>query len=66
LVGPPIAAGAGDASAALLAPGAAVAIAEGPFRGFTGLYAGMTAHERELVLINLLGHKRRLRSPPAS
>ena len=42
----------------ILAPGTAVAIADGPFRGFAGLYAGQTRQERELVLINILGASR--------
>jgi transcription antitermination factor NusG len=37
--------------------GAGVVIADGPFRGFSGLYAGMSAQEPELVLINLLGRQ---------
>jgi transcriptional antiterminator RfaH len=41
----------------VLAPGAHVAIAGGPFRGFEAIHTGMTAHERELVLINLLGRQ---------
>jgi transcriptional antiterminator RfaH len=44
--------------ARLFTPGARVEIAAGPFRGFEGIYAGMTAHERELVLINILGAPR--------
>ena len=42
----------------LIAPGATVAIADGPFRGLDAIYAGQTAHERELVLINILGASR--------
>ena len=42
----------------VLTPGAAVTIADGPFRGLTGIYAGMSASERELVLINILGASR--------
>jgi len=34
-----------------------VIIADGPFRGFSGLHQGMSAHDRELVLINLLGRQ---------
>jgi transcription antitermination factor NusG len=41
-----------------LAPGTAVAIAAGPFRGFEAIHTGMTAHERELVLVNILGAQR--------
>jgi transcriptional antiterminator RfaH len=42
----------------IIAPGAAVAIADGPFRGFDAIYAGQTARERELILINILGASR--------
>jgi transcriptional antiterminator RfaH len=38
-------------------PGAQVRIAAGPFRGFTAIYAGMTARDRERVLIDLLGRQ---------
>jgi transcriptional antiterminator RfaH len=41
-----------------LAPGTAVAITDGPFRGLSGVYAGMSARERELVLLNVLGAQR--------
>jgi hypothetical protein len=34
-----------------------VAIDDGPFRGVEAIYAGMSAHDRELVLINLLGRQ---------
>jgi transcription antitermination factor NusG len=40
------------------APGSKVAIVDGPFRGFSGVYAGMGARERELVLLNVLGATR--------
>jgi transcriptional antiterminator RfaH len=39
----------------ILTPGAVVAIADGPFRGFEGIYSGQSAQEREIVLLNLLG-----------
>jgi transcriptional antiterminator RfaH len=39
----------------VLTPGAVVAIADGPFRGFEGIYSGQSAQEREIVLLNLLG-----------
>jgi transcriptional antiterminator RfaH len=39
------------------APGARVKISDGPFKGFAGLYAGMSRRDRELVLIDLLGRK---------
>jgi transcriptional antiterminator RfaH len=42
----------------VLAPGAKVAIVDGPFRGLEGVYAGMSARERELVLLNVLGSQR--------
>jgi transcriptional antiterminator RfaH len=41
----------------IIAPGAPVTIAGGPFKGFAGLYAGMSRRDRELVLINLLGRQ---------
>jgi transcriptional antiterminator RfaH len=39
-------------------PGATVAIVDGPFRGLEGIYAGQSARERELVLLNVLGATR--------
>ena len=39
----------------IIAPGAAVGIADGPLAEFNDLYACQTARERELVLINILG-----------
>lgn len=39
-------------------PGAKVAIADGPLRGFSGLHTGMSTRDRELVLINILGASR--------
>ena len=44
-------------SAQAIPIGAKVKIAGGPFRGFTGIYAGQTARERERILIDLLGRK---------
>jgi transcription antitermination factor NusG len=44
--------------ARILTPGAAVAITGGPFAGLNGAYAGMSARERELVLLNILGATR--------
>ncbi len=41
----------------IIAPGAGVLIRDGPLAGFNGLYAGQTAGERELVLIDLLGRQ---------
>ncbi len=46
------------ACARLLVPGSPVEIAGGPLRGFSGIYAGMSAQERELVMINILGGSR--------
>ena len=45
-------------SRSLFTPGAQVSISGGPFAGFSGLYAGQTARERELILINILGATR--------
>jgi transcriptional antiterminator RfaH len=42
----------------VLTPGATVAIVDGPFRGLEGIYAGQSARERELVLLNVLGGQR--------
>jgi transcriptional antiterminator RfaH len=42
----------------VLAPGARVVVVDGPLAGFNGLYAGMPAHERELVLLDILGAAR--------
>ena len=41
-----------------LAQGATVPIVDGPLRGFDGLYAGMAASDRELVLLNIIGAQR--------
>jgi transcription antitermination factor NusG len=41
-----------------LALGSKAMIANGPLAGFDGLYAGMTAGDRELVLMNILGAPR--------
>jgi hypothetical protein len=35
-----------------------VKITAGPFGGMSGLYAGQSTRERELVLLNLLGGQR--------
>jgi hypothetical protein len=40
-----------------LALGAPVTIGDGPFRGLSGIHQGMSAHDRELVLINILGRQ---------
>jgi transcription antitermination factor NusG len=41
-----------------IAIGAKVMVTGGPFGGMSGLYAGQTTRERELVLLNLLGGQR--------
>jgi transcriptional antiterminator RfaH len=41
-------------------PGATVAIADGPFRGLSAVYAGMTTSEREVILLSVLGAPRRV------
>jgi transcriptional antiterminator RfaH len=41
-----------------IAIGARVRIASGPFGGMSGLYAGQSTRERELVLLNVLGGQR--------
>jgi transcription antitermination factor NusG len=41
-------------------PGDQVRILQGPFAGHLGLYAGMRAHERVLVLLALLGGQQRV------
>jgi transcriptional antiterminator RfaH len=46
------------AAARLIAPGSTVAIADGPFRGLSVIYAGMNATEREIVLLTILGATR--------
>ena len=38
--------------------GSEVKITAGPFGGMSGLYAGQSTRERELVLLNLLGGQR--------
>jgi transcription antitermination factor NusG len=52
-------------AARVFAPGAQVSIAGGPLAGFSGLYAGQTARERERILIDCSAGKRRSRSTPA-
>jgi transcriptional antiterminator RfaH len=44
--------------------GSRVRVLSGPFVGFLGLYAGMTTHQRELVLVNLLGRQTRVELAP--
>ena len=41
-----------------IALGAKVKVTAGPFGGMSGLYAGQTSRERELVLLNVLGGQR--------
>jgi transcription antitermination factor NusG len=41
-----------------LAPGARVLVTDGVFRGFDAIYAGMAAHDREKVLLSILGAPR--------
>jgi transcriptional antiterminator RfaH len=41
-----------------IAVGAKVRITAGPFGGMSGLYAGMSAKDREKILLNLLGSQR--------
>jgi len=43
-----------------LKPGDRVRILQGPFAGHLGLYAGMRAHERVLVLLALLSGQQRV------
>src|SRR5262249_22452282 len=43
-----------------LKPGDQVRILQGPFAGHLGLYAGMRAHERVLILLALLGGQQRV------
>ena len=46
-----------------LRPGARVKVTGGPFRGHVGLVAGMTARERVIVLLALLGSQQRVTLP---
>ena len=41
-----------------IAIGAKVKVTAGPFGGMSGLYAGQSTRERELILLNLLGSQR--------
>jgi transcriptional antiterminator RfaH len=41
-----------------IAIGAKVKVTAGPFGGMSGLYAGQSTRERELILLNLLGGQR--------
>jgi transcriptional antiterminator RfaH len=41
-----------------IAIGVKVRITAGPFNGMSGLYAGQSTRERELVLLNVLGSQR--------
>jgi transcriptional antiterminator RfaH len=44
----------------IFAKGERVRIVGGPLEGLSALHTGMTAHERELVLVTLLGAQRRV------
>lgn len=46
-----------------LAPGAPVRIDRGPFADLVGRFAGLTDHERVIVLLNLLGRQVRAKVP---
>jgi transcriptional antiterminator RfaH len=41
----------------MIAIGAKVKVTAGPFGGMSGLYAGQSTRERELILLNLLGRQ---------
>jgi transcriptional antiterminator RfaH len=43
-----------------IAIGAKVRITAGPFGGMSGLYAGQSTRERELILLNILGGQRKV------
>jgi transcription antitermination factor NusG len=43
-----------------IAAGTRVAIVAGPFEGFSAIHTGMTAHDREIVLLELLGRATRV------
>jgi transcriptional antiterminator RfaH len=47
-------------------PGDQLKVMQGPFAGHVGLYAGMRAHERILVLLALLGSQQRVELPVAA
>ena len=40
-----------------IAIGAKVKVTAGPFGGMSGLYAGQSTRERQLILLNLLGRQ---------
>ena len=48
-----------------IAAGTKVSIIGGPFQGLHGLHTGLTAREREIVLLDLLGAQRRVEIDPA-
>ena len=50
--------GCGSSVRRKIAIGSEVKITAGPFGGMSGLYAGQSTRERELVLLNLLGGQR--------
>jgi transcriptional antiterminator RfaH len=43
-----------------IAIGAKVKVTAGPFGGMSGLYAGMSTHEREKILLHVLGGQRQV------
>jgi transcription antitermination factor NusG len=43
-----------------LKPGVEVVITDGAFTGFRGIFQGMTSHQRECVLLELLGAQREI------
>ncbi|MDY6944012.1 MAG: transcription/translation regulatory transformer protein RfaH [Pseudomonadota bacterium] len=45
------------------APGATVAVMEGPFRGIEGIFKARTGEERVIVLLKLLGSERAIELP---
>jgi transcription antitermination factor NusG len=45
-------------SSKAIAAGARVRVIAGPLAGFDGIHTGMSAHERELVLFNVMGAPR--------
>jgi transcriptional antiterminator RfaH len=50
----------------VFARGDKVKISDGPFRGLAAIHSGMSAHEREVVLINLLGRQTAVAVPAGS
>jgi transcriptional antiterminator RfaH len=50
----------------VFARGDKVTISGGPFRGLSAIHSGMSAHEREVVLIHLLGRQTAVAIPAGS